>query len=88
MKHKPDGPWFYEQIDLGFNYRMTDIQAALGLCQLSRLDEFVSRRHYLAKRYDQLLQGLPMSTPWQHPDSDSAWHLYVIRLKLEEIDSS
>lgn len=72
------GPWYYEQHDLGFNYRMTDIQAALGLSQLRRLDEFVARRRQLAARYDSLLQGLPLRTPWQHPDGRSAFHLYPI----------
>jgi UDP-4-amino-4,6-dideoxy-N-acetyl-beta-L-altrosamine transaminase len=74
--------WNYQQIDLGFNYRMTDIHAALGLSQIRRLEEFVSKRHYLAQRYDQLLATLPVTIPWQHPDSYSAYHLYVIRLQL------
>jgi UDP-4-amino-4,6-dideoxy-N-acetyl-beta-L-altrosamine transaminase len=74
--------WNYQQIDLGFNYRMTDIQAALGLSQMRRLDEFVARRHAIAKRYDQLLPALPLLTPWQHADSYSGYHLYVIRLKF------
>ncbi len=85
MTHQPDGPWYYQQIDLGFNYRMTELQAALGLSQMSRLDEYVSRRHALARSYDELLQALPVVTPWQHPDSHSGLHLYVIRLKLDEI---
>lgn len=80
--------WNYQQVDLGFNYRMTDIQAALGLSQMRRLDEFVTRRHALAKRYDQLLAALPVVTPWQHTDSYSGYHLYVIRLKLDEISKS
>jgi UDP-4-amino-4,6-dideoxy-N-acetyl-beta-L-altrosamine transaminase len=80
MTHAPDGPWYYQQIDLGFNYRMTDIQAALGLSQMQRLDEFVTRRHTLAAQYDKLLENLPVITPWQHPDSYSGLHLYVIRL--------
>ncbi|MCG3110391.1 MAG: UDP-4-amino-4,6-dideoxy-N-acetyl-beta-L-altrosamine transaminase [Candidatus Manganitrophus sp. SB1] len=84
----PDGPWYYQQIELGFNYRMTDLQAALGLSQMERLDAFVVRRHALARRYDKLLGGLPMRTPWQHPDSYSGMHLYVIRLKLGEIGKS
>jgi UDP-4-amino-4,6-dideoxy-N-acetyl-beta-L-altrosamine transaminase len=82
------GPWYYEQIDLGYNYRMTDIQAALGLSQLQRLDEFVSRRAELAGRYGRLLADLPLSTLEQHPDTYSAWHLYVIRLNLEDISPS
>jgi UDP-4-amino-4,6-dideoxy-N-acetyl-beta-L-altrosamine transaminase len=77
--------WNYQQIDLGFNYRMTDIQAALGLSQMQRLDEFVTKRHAIAKRYEQLLSSLPLLTPWQHKDSYSGYHLYVIRLKLDEI---
>ncbi len=75
--------FYYEQIDLGFNYRMTDIQAALGLSQLQRLDAFVFRRSELARRYDELLAGLAVVTPWQHHDGASAWHLYVIRLRAE-----
>lgn len=85
MTHEPDGPWYYQQIDLGFNYRMTDLQAALGLSQMQRLDEFVTIRHTVAKRYDELLKDLPMVTPCQHPESYSAFHLYVIRLKLEQL---
>lgn len=85
MTHAPDGPWYYQQIELGFNYRMTDIQAALGLSQMQRLDEFVAKRHAIAKRYDQLLADLPVITPWQHPDSYSGMHLYVVRLKLNQI---
>lgn len=78
------GAWYYQQIELGFNYRMTDIQAALGASQLERLDEFVRQRHVLAKRYDEELASLPLTLPWQHPDTYSAFHLYVIRLKLDE----
>jgi UDP-4-amino-4,6-dideoxy-N-acetyl-beta-L-altrosamine transaminase len=85
MTHASDGPWYYQQIDLGYNYRMTDLQAALGLSQMQRLDEFVAKRHDIAKRYDQILAGLPVITPWQHADSYSGLHLYVIRLKLDEI---
>lgn len=85
MTRAPDGPWDYQQIELGFNYRMTDIQAALGLSQMQRLDEFVSRRHAIAHRYDALLTALPVTTPWQHPDSHSGLHLYVIRLQLNAI---
>jgi len=85
MTRAPDGPWYYQQIELGFNYRMTDIQAALGLSQMQRLDEFVAKRHVIAKRYEKLLAELPLVTPWQHADSYSGLHLYVIRLKLAEI---
>jgi UDP-4-amino-4,6-dideoxy-N-acetyl-beta-L-altrosamine transaminase len=86
MTHAPDGPWYYQQIDLGFNYRMTELQAALGLSQMERLDDYVSRRHALARRYDAQLADLPVTLPWQHPDSYSGLHLYVIRLKLDQID--
>lgn len=86
MTHAPDGPWYYQQIDLGFNYRMTELQAALGVSQMERLDDYVSRRHALARRYDEQLADLPVTLPWQHPDSYSGLHLYVIRLKLDQID--
>jgi len=70
---------------LGFNYRMTELQAALGCSQVKRLDQYVARRHELAARYDQLLRDLPVVTPWQHADSYSGLHLYVIRLRLDRI---
>ena len=88
MTHTSDGPWYYQQIDLGFNYRMTDLQAALGLSQMSRLDTFVSYRHKLADRYDKLLAALPIVRPWQHQDGYSGLHLYVIRLKLNQINKT
>ncbi len=75
-----DEPWYYEQRDLGFNYRLTDIQSALGISQLTRLDEFVKTRHKIAKKYDQSLFGLPLTTPFQHADSYSSYHLYPIVL--------
>lgn len=81
MTHLPDGPWYYQQLELGYNYRMTDMQAALGLSQMQRLDEFVSRRHVLAAHYDELLKNFPVTTPWQHDDSYSGLHLYVVRLQ-------
>jgi dTDP-4-amino-4,6-dideoxygalactose transaminase len=83
MTHAPDGPWYYQQIALGYNYRMTELQAALGVSQMERLDAYVARRHELAKRYNQLLADLPLTLPWQHPNSYSGLHLYVIRLQLE-----
>lgn len=83
MTKAADGPWYYQQIELGYNYRMTELQAALGISQMQRLDEFVTKRHQLADRYDELLQDLPIILPWQHPDSYSAVHLYVIRIPLE-----
>lgn len=88
MTHESDGPWYYQQIDLGYNYRMTELQAALGLSQMRRLDEFVTRRHAIAKRYDEQLASLPVTIPWQHPDCYSGLHLYVIRLRLDRISKS
>lgn len=88
MTHEPDGPWYYQQIDLGFNYRMTELQAALGVSQMERLDAFVARRHQLARRYDALLADLPLRTPWQHPDGHSGLHLYVVRLQLDKLTRS
>jgi UDP-4-amino-4,6-dideoxy-N-acetyl-beta-L-altrosamine transaminase len=85
FKRDSDGPWFYQQIALGFNYRMTELQAALGVSQMKRLDDFVSRRQQLAHRYDRLLGNLPVTLPQQLPDSYSAFHLYVIRLQLDRI---
>jgi UDP-4-amino-4,6-dideoxy-N-acetyl-beta-L-altrosamine transaminase len=78
--HSQDGPWYYEQLMLGFNYRMTDLQAALGRSQFGRLDSYIERRRVLARRYDELLRGLPLILPWQDPRSQSAWHLYVVQL--------
>lgn len=88
MTHQPDGPWYYQQVELGYNYRMTELQAALGISQMQRLDEFVAQRHQLAQRYNQLLAGLPLTLPWQHPDSYSGLHLYVIRLQLDKINKT
>ncbi|MHB8056649.1 MAG: UDP-4-amino-4,6-dideoxy-N-acetyl-beta-L-altrosamine transaminase [Desulfuromonadaceae bacterium] len=88
MTHEADGPWYYQQVALGFNYRMTDLQAALGVSQMTRLHEYVARRHQLAARYNELLAGLPLTIPWQHPDSYSGLHLYVIRLQLNKISRS
>lgn len=88
MTHDPDGSWYYQQVDLGFNYRMTELQAALGVSQLERLDGYVARRHEIARLYDDLLAGLPVLTPWQHPDGYSGLHLYVIRLRLGQVQRS
>lgn len=86
MTQLPDGPWYYQQLELGFNYRMTDIQAALGLSQLQRLDEFVAKRQMIAKRYDELLADFWVTPPWQHPEAYSARHLYIIRLQRDRIN--
>ena len=82
MSKQPDGPWYYEQIALGFNYRMTDIQASLGASQMHRVDEYVRQRHVLARRYDAQFDGLPLERQQKHPDAHSALHLYVVRLRL------
>lgn len=84
LEKKDQGGWYYEQQQLGFNYRMTDIAGALGHSQLSRLETFVARRREIAAAYDTDFSSLPVRTPWQHPDTASAWHLYVIRLNLEK----
>ncbi len=84
----PEEIWNYQQTGLGFNYRMTDILAALGLSQMQRLDEFVAKRHMIAQRYTQMLSSLPVVSPWQHADSYSSFHLYIIRLQLGEIDKT
>lgn len=77
--------WNYQQIDLGFNYRMSDVHAALGLSQLSRLDEFIHRRAKIAAKYNLALAELSITLPWQHPDSQSAYHLYLIKLQLNKL---
>jgi len=81
MRREPDGPWYYEQVQLGYNYRMTDLEAALGLSQFVRLDEFVERRNALARRYNQKLADLPLQLPTVQPENRSAFHLYVVRLR-------
>jgi UDP-4-amino-4,6-dideoxy-N-acetyl-beta-L-altrosamine transaminase len=86
MTDAPDGPWYYQQIDLGYNYRMTELQAALGASQMTRLDDYVARRHGLATRYDEAFATLPVMPPWQRPDSYSGLHLYPIRLQLDRIN--
>lgn len=88
MTHDPDGPWYYQQVELGYNYRMTELQAALGISQMQRLDKFVAQRHVLAQCYNDLLSDLPLTLPWQHPDSYSGLHLYVVRLRLDQINKT
>lgn len=84
MPHKADGPWYYQQIDLGYNYRMTEIQAALGISQMDRLDEFVNQRCYLVKRYNQLLQDLPVVIPQVLEGANPSWHLYMVRVDFSK----
>lgn len=88
MTKPADGPWYYQQIELGYNYRMTDMQAALGVSQMQCLDEYVAKRHELAKRYNELLKELPITLPWEIEDSYSGLHLYVIRLQLDKISKT
>jgi UDP-4-amino-4,6-dideoxy-N-acetyl-beta-L-altrosamine transaminase len=88
MSVEPHGGWYYEQIDLGFNYRMTELQAALGISQVQRLTDFVAARHHLATRYNQLLSNLPLTLPYQLDGTYSGLHLYVIRLHIDRIDKT
>lgn len=88
MTQEMDGPWYYQQVALGYNYRMTDLQAALGVSQIKRLDSYVKRRHEIAEFYNVQLADMPLLLPWQHPDSYSAYHLYVIRVKLDQVKAS
>jgi UDP-4-amino-4,6-dideoxy-N-acetyl-beta-L-altrosamine transaminase len=80
--------WNYQQIRLGFNYRMTDIQAALGLSQIARISEFVAGRKAIAEIYDRELSNLPAVLPYQYPDCKSSYHLYPIKIKLDEVKKS
>jgi len=88
MTETPHGPWYYQQITLGYNYRMTDLQAALGISQMTRLGEFVSSRHEIAERYNSLLKNLPLQVPYQLDNTYSSFHLYVVKLCLEDISVS
>lgn len=88
MTCESHGPWYYQQIDLGYNYRMTDIQAALGISQMRRIDEFIDKRHQIAKKYYELLSNLKLKLPHVEQGVISAFHLYIIRLKLDEVSSS
>ncbi|MHB9840576.1 UDP-4-amino-4,6-dideoxy-N-acetyl-beta-L-altrosamine transaminase [Paraburkholderia terrae] len=81
MDEPDEGAWSYEMQELGFNYRITDIQAVLGLSQLKRLDGFLARRRELVQRYDRLLKNLPLQLPQLDALDESAWHLYVVRVK-------
>ena len=88
MTKLSEGGWYYQQVDLGFNYRMTELQAALGVSQIQRLDEFISKRHILQERYSSLLNGFPILKPYQDKDSYSALHLYPVQVNLDSIDKS
>jgi UDP-4-amino-4,6-dideoxy-N-acetyl-beta-L-altrosamine transaminase len=88
MTKKSKGDWYYQQIELGFNYRMTELQAALGISQMRRLDEFVDVRHQHQKRYDELLKGLPIATPYQDLDNYSALHLYPIQIQRDKVKNT
>jgi len=80
LERADQGGWYYEQQSLGYNYRMTELQAALGVSQMNELDRFIDRRHELVARYESGFKGVPIVGPWQHPDSHSAFHLYVIQV--------
>ena len=88
MTRGADEPWYYEQIALGCNYRMTDLQAALGASQMTKLDAFVARRRQLVRRYHEKLNGLPIRTPYYLPEANPAWHLYIVRLDLDRVKKS
>lgn len=88
MENTPHGSWYYEQVDLGFNYRMTELQAALGVSQMVRLEEFVATRHRLASRYYEKLNNLPITLPYQLPNTYSGLHLFVIRLDLSRMSKT
>ena len=85
MKNHPDGAWYYEQIALGYNYRMTELQAALGVSQMMNLSDITSKRHIIVEKYDELLKDLPVITPFNIQDSYSGLHLYVIRLDFSKV---
>jgi perosamine synthetase len=84
-QREKQGSWFYEMVDLGYNYRITDFQCALGLSQLRRLSEWVSRRRAIAARYDEAFRALPLEPIHMEKDRESSWHLYVIRIRLEQL---
>jgi UDP-4-amino-4,6-dideoxy-N-acetyl-beta-L-altrosamine transaminase len=83
MAGESHGPWYYQQVELGFNYRMTDLQAALGLSQLRKLDRYLEKRHAIAQRYSELLADLPVGLPWQDPEARSSLHLYPVRVAAQ-----
>jgi UDP-4-amino-4,6-dideoxy-N-acetyl-beta-L-altrosamine transaminase len=88
MTETSHGAWYYQQVTLGYNYRMTELQAALGISQMMRLTEFVATRHKIAERYNFLLKDLPVQIPYQLENTYSGLHLYVIRLQLDDISAT
>jgi len=88
MTKEAEGSWYYQQVELGFNYRMTELQAALGVSQMRRLDEFIVKRHKLQERYDLLLEDLPIIKPYQDKDSYSALHLYPIKIQVNKVKNT
>jgi UDP-4-amino-4,6-dideoxy-N-acetyl-beta-L-altrosamine transaminase len=88
MKHSSPGSWYYEQLILGYNYRMTELQAALGSSQLARMNDFIANRHKIKNSYLESLKSLPLTLPFEPEDSYSAFHLFVIRLNLLKISKS
>lgn len=84
MEYPSDDEWYYEQVALGYNYRMTDIHAALGLSQLGRLQEYIDKRHEIAFRYDQKFNGVNLQKPYRNPLNKSALHLYVIQVEATQ----
>ncbi|WP_018702255.1 UDP-4-amino-4,6-dideoxy-N-acetyl-beta-L-altrosamine transaminase [Anaeromusa acidaminophila] len=88
MTEASHGDWYYQQIDLGYNYRITDLQCALGTSQMKRIDNFLARRREIAAIYDRELQGLPVLLPKQQENVQSAWHLYVIQIDESKADKN
>ena len=88
MTHESDGPWYYQQLDLGWNYRMTEMQAALGTSQMGRIEDFINRRHQIVQRYQELLEDLPISRPFQNSDTRSSFHLYIIQIEFDNVDKT
>lgn len=88
MQGESHGSWYYQQVELGFNYRMTELQAALGVSQMRRVEQFVSARHSIAERYNALLADLPLTLPFQLENTYSGLHLYVVRLQLNKLSIS
>ena len=88
MTKESEGDWYYQQVELGFNYRMTELQVALGVSQMQRLDEFITKRHKLQERYDLLLEDLPIIKPYQDKDGYSALHLYPIKIQIDKVKNT